>query len=247
MYSLTGKTALVTGAGSGIGRGTALRLAEAGASVVAMDVEPKGLQETVRLGKGAVVASEGDVRSPEAWKQAVEAAGGRVSILVNNAAIFLRGDAENTTLDLWNTTLAINLTGPFLGVQAVLPGMLEARDGRIINIGSVNIATPGKSLLPYSVSKGGLLTMTRNLAGAYFDRGIRSNMVSPGWVHTEGEKKIQMSLGHPEDYLEQSAKNHPFGRLQTPDDIAQMVHYLASSAAEMISGQEFKVYLRGRF
>ena len=167
---LNGKVALVTGAASGIGRGCALRLAAEGASVVLADLESRGGEDVasqiVRNG-GSGHFQVTDVRIEDHCWRAVEAAVrqfGGLDVLVNNAGIYPRSTLEQTTEEFWDKMLAINLKGPFLLCKHAVPSMRQRGGGSIVNTGSVHGLGGAGNLFAYSVSKGGLLTMTKNLA-----------------------------------------------------------------------------------
>lgn len=239
---VAGKAAVVTGSTSGIGKGTAELLAAEGARVIvtgrnaeAGEAVCRGIAE--RGGTARFV--QADVARQADCQRLIQAAVeiyGRLDILVNNAAIFPRGDIESTTEALWDEIFAINCKGPFFCCQAAVPIMKAQGGGSIINIGSVNAYIGGRELLAYSASKGALMTMTKNLASAHRHDRIRFNLVNPGWVLTEGERRIQKIQGQPDDWDVRAAARMPFGRLLGPLDVAQAILYLASDEAALVNG-----------
>jgi len=241
--SLAGQVAVVTGSTQGIGAGIARKFAECGARVVVHGLESQ------RAGGEKIVAaiqecgSEGllvlgDVKEEthcrEVIRRAVEQFG-RLDILVNNAGVTYRGDLENTSVELWDGIFAVNLRAPFILCQEAVKHMKERRSGCIINIGSVNAYIGQRKLLPYSASKGGLMTFTKNLANYLTAHRIRVNQINPGWVLTEGERYVRSVVeGGGENWLEDALKTRPFGRMLTPEDIARGALFFASN--ELITG-----------
>ncbi|MGH9429352.1 MAG: SDR family NAD(P)-dependent oxidoreductase [Terriglobia bacterium] len=239
---LNGKVALVTGAGSGIGRGCALRLAAEGASVVLAGLEASGVEDAaaqIREGGGVALVQTTDVRSERHCQSAVEATVGQfggLDVLVNNAGIYPRSTLEQTTEEFWDEMLAVNLKGPFFLCKHAVPFMRQRGGGSIVNTGSVHGLGGASNLFAYSVSKGGLLTMTKNLAVAVAHDRIRVNYLIPGWVLSQTEIEIQGKQGRDENWLKQKGECLPMGRFQTPEDAASIVAFLASDEASMVTG-----------
>jgi NAD(P)-dependent dehydrogenase (short-subunit alcohol dehydrogenase family) len=241
---LAGKVALVTGAGSGIGRGIALAFAREGAAVVVANRRPEAGTETERR----IVAAGGrarfqatDVTREADCAGAVAAAGehfGRLDVLVNNAAIFPRSTLEETTAELWESILATNLRGPFFLCKHAVPAMRAGGGGSIINLGSTNAFCGLPNLFAYSCAKGGLLTMTRNLARALAPDRIRANLLNPGWVISEGEVVVQAQEGHDAAWIETMGRRQPLGRHQLPEDAALAAVFLASDESSQVTGVE---------
>jgi NAD(P)-dependent dehydrogenase (short-subunit alcohol dehydrogenase family) len=237
-----GKVAIVTGAGSGIGRAAAELLALEGAKVVVANRSAEKGEGTVRRirdagGEGifvpTVVSRDGDcVRLVD---HAVKTFG-RLDVLVNNAAIYPRSTLVETTLEFWREIMATNLDGPFLLCREAVPHMLRAGGGSIVNVGSGNGLCGAPNLTAYSVAKGGLLTLTRNIAAAYNRRGIRANYLIPGWVLTDTERVVQAREGHDAAWLEANAANLAGGRYSTPEDAAFAILFLASDESAFVSG-----------
>lgn len=236
------KIALVTGSTSGIGRGIAERFALLGARVVIHgledDLASAAADELCRRGcEAAAIAA--DLSDPSACRQIVrftETTFGGIDVLVNNAATLTRGYLEDVPVEVWDAVLAVNLRAPFVCLQEAVTVMKTRGGGAIVNIGSVNAYIGEPKLGPYSVSKGGLMTMTRNAAAALAKYRIRVNQINPGWTLTEGERRIKKAEGQGETWLAEAVATRPFGRLLSPDDVASAAVYFASDASAMVSG-----------
>ncbi len=232
----------MTGGNAGIGRAAAELLAREGARVVVASRTAATGEETVaaiRRAGGEALYVETDV-SQEAdcvglVKQAVERFG-RLDVLVNNAAIYPRASLAETTVDFWREIMATNLEGPFLLCREAVPRMLAVGGGSIVNVGSFNGLAGGANLLAYSVAKGGLLTLTRNIAGAFCRDNIRVNYLIPGWNITETEKVIQAREGHDPAWLAQAEAHQPGGRFSVPADAAHGILWLASDESVFVNG-----------
>lgn len=242
MASLKGKIALVTGSTSGIGKGIASHFLSLGASVIIHGPDLAGAQSiagSMRSGGHDVDAVAGDLRNVDACRQivrdVVQRRGG-LDILVNNAATVARASMEDATVDQWDTIMAVNLRAPFLLLQEAVKSMKTRGGGSIVNIGSINAYVGLPQLGPYSVSKGGLMTMTKNAALALGRHHIRVNQLNVGWTLTEGEDAVQRSDGKGPDWLKDAAKTRPFGRLLLPADIAAAAAYFASDDSAVVSG-----------
>ncbi len=247
------KIAIVTGGGTGIGQGIATRLAQEGAKVVVANRKAETGEETVRLAReaaqqagssGTAVFHQTDVTSEADCRALVQAAVSRfggVDVLVNNAGIFPRATLEETTEELWDQIFAVNLKGVFFCCKHAMPVMRERGRGSVINIGSINAYVGGGNLFAYAISKGGLLTLTRNLAASWARHQVRVNFLNPGWVITPGEIVVQGQEGHDAEWLEQQGQRMPLGRMQTPADAAWGAVYLASDESVMVTGQALNV------
>jgi NAD(P)-dependent dehydrogenase (short-subunit alcohol dehydrogenase family) len=241
MASLKGKIALVTGSTSGIGKGIASHFLSLGASVVVHGPDLAGATATAdsMRSAGDVDAVAGDLRNVEPCRQivrdVVQRRGG-IDILVNNAATVARASMEDATVDQWDTIMAVNLRAPFLLLQEAVKSMKTRGGGSIVNIGSINAYVGLAQLGPYSVSKGGLMTMTKNAAIALGRYRIRVNQLNVGWTLTEGEDAVQRSDGKGADWLKDAVKTRPFGRLLLPADIANAAAYFASDDSAVVSG-----------
>ncbi|MFO0959879.1 MAG: SDR family oxidoreductase [Isosphaeraceae bacterium] len=225
------RAAIVTGAARGIGLGIAQALSAAGYGVLLADLDGEAASREAgslpdALGIGL------DVADADGWRRVVEAANsrwGRIDALVNNAGISPRDSIESTDDAQWDRTLGTNLKGPWLGIKAALPWLRQSR-GRIINIGSTHCTLPLRGLFTYTVSKAGLLGLTKQVALDLLDEGITCNLVAPGWVASPGEKAIQARAGR-DDF--------PAGiaRMSEPDDAAQAVLFFLSNAARHVTGE----------
>jgi NAD(P)-dependent dehydrogenase (short-subunit alcohol dehydrogenase family) len=241
---LAGKVAIVTGAGTGIGRGIAEAFAREGAAVVAANRSAATGEETVRRiveAEGKAVFQPTDVTREADCAAAVEQAVrqfGKLDVLVNNAGIFPRATLEETTAELWERILATNLRGPFFMCKHAVPELRRAGGGSIVNLGSTNVYCGLPNLFAYSCSKGGLLTLTRNLARALAPDRIRANLLNPGWVISEGELVVQAVEGHDAAWLEEAGRRQPLGRHQVPEDAAMAAVFLASDESSQVTGVE---------
>jgi len=241
-----GKVALVTGATRGIGAATVRRLVREGARVAfcgRTEAAGAALEEELG-GPDRVLYVAADLTRVQDCAAIVDATVqrfGRLDILVNNAASVLRGTLESTSADDFDAMIALNLRAPFLTMQRALPTFKaqferEGAGGVIINIGSINSYIGDKKLMAYSASKGGLLTLSRNLANALGPWRIRVHVFNVGWVLTEGEEVVQRNEGAPQDWAERAGAARPWGRLMLADDIANAVVFYASDEAKLFSG-----------
>jgi 2-hydroxycyclohexanecarboxyl-CoA dehydrogenase len=222
-----GRVALVTGAARGIGRRICERFAEQGARVAALDLEAPEIPGM--LGLAADVTDPGAV---DAAFARAEAELGRVELLVLNAGIFIVEPFESTTLDQWERTLAVNLTGPFVCAQRALAGMKAAGYGRVLAIGSsAGVNGGASSCAAYAASKAGIMCLAKSIANEYAGTGITSNALAPTLIDTPmmGEQPPGM------------AERVPIGRLGTPDDIADLATYVCSGHAGYITGEVIDV------
>jgi 3-oxoacyl-[acyl-carrier protein] reductase len=238
---MTNRTALVTGASRGIGRACALALAESGARVAlaARNVEQlESLAEEIRSPSREAFVAPMDLADPESIKEAIAKTAkdfGPVAILVNNAGITKDGLAVRMKKPDWDLVIATNLTGAFVAIQQVLPGMMRERWGRIINISSLVGEMGNAGQANYAASKAGLIGLTKSIAQEMGSRNITVNSVAPGYVETE------MTEGLSEELKEKMLANIPLKRMGRPDDVAAAVRFLASEEAGYITGHVLDV------
>ena len=244
LFDLTGKTAIVTGGGSGIGRQMAQALAESGANVVlcARKVErcEQAATELSRLGVRAL-GLRCDVREPEEVQAVVDRTReelGRIDVLVNNAGTVWAAPPEDTPLDGWQKVIDVNLTGVFLCSQAAGRVMIEQNGGKIVNIASVaglgGAPPEGMNAIPYSASKGGVLSFTRDLAWKWARHGINVNAIAPGWFPSEMSRYVLDSNPGLADRI-------PLRRFGGDDDLKGAVVFLSSAASDYVTGHTLVV------
>lgn len=242
---LDGRIAIITGAGSGMGRAMAQEFAANGATIVAVDVRTDPVQETVKLldgdqsvGQTADVSSKADVERVVAETIAQF---GRVDILCNNAGVLDDyTPAHETTDDLWDKVLGVNITGPFLFARAALGPMLEQGRGVIINTASISSFVAGGGGAAYTASKHALLGLTRQLAFDYGKHGVRANAICPGAIHTGMTGHLLTPEGR-NPHVDAAVAGTPAGRWGKPEEIAHMALFLASDEADFIHGAAFTV------
>jgi 3-oxoacyl-[acyl-carrier protein] reductase len=241
MFSLKDKVAVVTGASQGIGRETALALAEAGAKVVvAARNEEKlvALAGAIADARGEAFALKMDVADAEqvkaGFKQVIEKFG-RLDILVNNAAVTRDGLAIRMKKDDWDAVLQTNLTGAHLCIQQALPTMMKARAGRIINISSIVAQMGNAGQANYVAAKAGLIGLTKAIAIEIASRGITVNAVAPGFIETP------MTDVLPDKVKEELKVRIPLGRMGSARDVAAAIVFLASNEAGYITGHVLNV------
>jgi len=237
---LSNRVALVTGAGQGIGRAIALRLAEAGATVVVNDLAETAerVAEELRARGRLSLAVRADVgSSPDVTRLVATAIAsyGRVDILVNNAGIARDQLLIRMSDEDWDRVLNIDLKSVFLCTRAVLKSMLKQRWGRIISIASIVglVGNPGQA--NYASAKAGIIGFTRSIAKEVASRGITANAIAPGFIDTEMTQKLQ------ESQRQELKKRIPLGYLGSPGDVAEAVAFLASEEARYITGQVLSV------
>jgi 3-oxoacyl-[acyl-carrier protein] reductase len=234
--NLTGKIALVTGSGRGIGKAIALKLSEVGATVVINDVSDSAettAQEIKISGKNSLfikgsVSSSSEVNS---MMDKIVSTFGRLDILVNNAGITRDQLTIRMTDEEWDTVLEVNLKGVFICTRAALKYMMKQRFGRIISISSISgiIGNPGQ--VNYCAAKAGIIGLTKTVSREMASRMITINAVAPGYIETDMTQKL------PDKIKEEANKRIPAGYFGTPQDVAEAVAFLASDGARYITGQ----------
>lgn len=242
---LENKVILITGSSSGIGLATAKAAAAAGAKVILHGSSQEKLTAAAAA-IGSVPTILGDLEQPEAAEKIADQAiaiYGRLDVLVNNAAIFPRTELEASDGEAFDRIFAINARSPMLLTRRVVAHM-RANDikGSIVNIGSVNAYSGQPDLLVYSMSKGALMTMTRNIADGLATEGIRVNQLNVGWTLTETEVETQRAQGRPDDWQTSIPPVFaPFGQIMMPDEVASHVIFWASDSSAPVTGQVYDV------
>jgi 3alpha(or 20beta)-hydroxysteroid dehydrogenase len=246
----TGQAAIVTGAGGGIGRAVSLALAAAGARVLAVDLSEESAEETanlVRKGEGEALAMHADVSDDKAARAYVDCATrawGRIDIFMNNAG--WQGTVQpivDTPVELFDKVMAVNARGVFLGLKHVLPVMIAAQRGAVVNTASFASFVATRNLAPYVASKHAVLGLTRTAALEVARKGIRVNAVCPGPVDTLMIREIEagQAPGANEELRAKRAASIPDGRYAAPEEVANLMVYLASDYASHITGQGVQV------
>ena len=239
---LTNKKAVVTGAGQGIGKAVALRLANAGADVAILDLNLTSAEEVAEqieaLGRQSIPIPT-DVSYSDDVNAAIDkvlSEFGRVDILVNNAGIAGR-TLPLTELDEsdWDSVIGVNLTGVFLCCKAVIDTMIRQDYGRIVNIASISGKEGNPTMIPYSVSKAGVICLTKALAKELTDYNIRVNAVSPAVIETP------IMEGMAQSTIDYMVGKIPLGRIGRPEEVAAVVHFLASDEVSFVTGQCYDV------
>jgi meso-butanediol dehydrogenase/(S,S)-butanediol dehydrogenase/diacetyl reductase len=240
MERFDGKVALVTGAASGIGRATCVRLAREGARVLAADLQREALDDLAREVGPALVAQACDVSDPTQARAAVAAAVdrfGALHVLCNAAGVLRTVHTHEETLEAWNRVLAVNLTGTFLMCQAALPHLLATR-GSIVNLSSTAALRAHAWTAAYSASKGGVLALTFELAIEYGQQGLRANAVCPGGITTPIHQAFQVPAGADQKLVRRIM---PFTGFAEPEEVAATIAFLASDDAVHITGTMIRV------
>jgi NAD(P)-dependent dehydrogenase (short-subunit alcohol dehydrogenase family) len=241
---LKDKHILITGSATGIGAAMARRFVAEGARVVIHGLDQRAGEAVAKSLGDRAVLHLCDLAKPQSAAELVAfaiAQFGRLDGLVNNAATIPRGNLFTTDAEFFDRTMAVNVRAPLLLIQAAFPH-LQQSGGAVLNIGSVNVYTGESNLLAYSISKGALMTLTRNLADAHAVDGVRFNQINPGWVLSEHEDQMQQSIGKPADWHQHlSRAQAPSGRIFRPDELAAAAVYWMSDESQIVSGSVLEI------
>ncbi len=237
---LKNKVILVTGSTTGIGEAMVRLFVREGAQVM-IHGRRKDAAEKLATEIGArasfTIGALESLETPARLVAETVAQFGKIDGLVNNAAAITHGSIEDTDRDTFDRTLAINLRAPFFLIQAALPHFRKQGKGRVLNIGSINGYCGERILLAYSISKGGMMTLTRNLADALGGVGIQINQLNVGWTLTPNEYELKLKDGLPKDWPSKLSKSvAPSGRIHSPEEIALAAIYFLSDEAALING-----------
>jgi NAD(P)-dependent dehydrogenase (short-subunit alcohol dehydrogenase family) len=250
---LQGQAAIVTGAGRNIGRAIALELAGMGADIVVAEMDEatgtRTADEVRKLGRRALALRTDVTRMSDLQAMADRSMAefGRIDILVNNAGIHRSAHTADVTEDDWDRLLAVNAKGVFFASQVVLRHMVAAKRGNIISLASMAGKMGLKTSLVYGITKAAVISMTRSLALAHAADGIRANCVCPGIVETDMIFQVDREAGEglmglkPGEYVKQRVEQIPLGRIEKPEDVANVVGFLASSKSSYMTGQAINV------
>lgn len=244
--NMTGKVVIITGASGGIGRATALLFAKNGSNVIAVgrnEKELNALREQMQGKKGTIKVHLADIRETTQVERLVNDTVqnfGQIDVLVNTAGIILNGSIENTTLDDWDKMFDINLRSVFFVMQKCIPH-LEKTKGNVVNVSSVAGLRSFPNVLAYCVSKAGVDQLTRCSALELAEKGIRVNAVNPGVVVTNLHKRGGMADEDYKNFLKNSKKTHPLGRVGEAKEVADLIYFLASEKASWITGATYEI------
>jgi NAD(P)-dependent dehydrogenase (short-subunit alcohol dehydrogenase family) len=251
-HELEGRVAIVTGAGRGIGRATALELARLGADVAVAELDGDGAERTTKdvraLGRRALAVPTDVTRRADLAGMVDRVRGdlGRIDILVNNAGIYRAAAPLDVTEEHWDAIMTVNARAVFFASQAVLPVMIAQRRGAIVNLASMAGKIGSATNLPYNASKAAVVSMTKSLALAHAKDGIRINCVCPGFVETDMWTTVAREQGAvlgiaPEEFTRRRAAMVPLGRMELAEDVAAVIGFLASDRAGYMTGQALSV------
>jgi NAD(P)-dependent dehydrogenase (short-subunit alcohol dehydrogenase family) len=249
LFDLSGKVAVVTGSGSGIGRAISIVFARQGARVVALDVDEGAAVETVetiRADGGHADALACDVADAAQVRRAfgaIDREWHRLDILVNNAGIAHVGNIAETSEQDFDRLYRVNVKGVFLCSQAALPVMLRAGGGVILNLASIVALVGVADRFAYSMSKGAVYTMTKSIAVDYVKQNIRCNCICPARVHTPFVDQFvaRHHAGREKEVMQQLSEYQPMGRMGTAEEVAHLALYLCSDEAAFVTGQAYPI------
>ena len=249
---LGGRVAIVTGAGQGIGRATALELARLGADLVVAELNAEAAERTAKevrgLGRKALALPTDVTKRADLTRMVdrTRAELGRIDVLVNNAGIYRAAATLHVTEEHWDAIMTINAKAVFFASAAVLPTMIAQRRGSIVNLASMAGKVGSKTNLPYNASKAAVVSITKSLALAHAADGIRVNCVCPGFVETDMWTMVAREQGKllglsPEEFTRQREAQIPLGRMERAEDVASVIGFLASARAGYMTGQALNV------
>lgn len=242
---LEGRAVLVTGSSTGIGEAIAVACAAEGARVMVHGRDGERTKRVARDLAGDAAAFVADLRDPGACAQLVDEAVrvfGRLDGVVNNAALTTRSDLASTSPELFDRLIAVNLRAPLLIIRAALAPLRAAGAGSVVNIGSLNAYCGEPDLLAYSMAKGALMTMTRNLANAHAGQGVRINQLNVGWTLTANEDALLQAEGYPSDWHRHVSPHYaPTGALLSPEQVAGHVVHWLSRESEPVTGAVYEI------
>ncbi len=244
---LKGKSALITGAGGGIGRAAALRFAREGAAVAVADIDAKAAEDTAHLiaaqgGRSIVVAmAVADSAQVDAAFSSVIEQFSQIDILYNNAAVTSLASTASIGDAELDRVFSINIKGMFYCCRAALPGMIARRSGVIVNNASITGIVGAPGMAAYATSKGAIITFTRTLALEQAENGIRFNCICPASIDTPMLQASFAAAPDPSLARANNVKRHPLGRLGTPEDVANLALFLASDEASFITGGTYVI------
>jgi NAD(P)-dependent dehydrogenase (short-subunit alcohol dehydrogenase family) len=243
------KVVIVTGGGAGLGRAGALAFAREGGAVAIADADLMGAERVageIAAANGRALAVGCDVRDPaqvQAMVAAAVAAFGGVDVLYNNAGVVRYGTVEELSLDDWHFQIDVNLTGPFLTCKYAIPEMRKRGGGAIVNTASVQAFASQKTVAAYAASKGGVVSFTTTVALDHAHENIRCTCIAPGSIRTPMLEDAAHTFGadDPEGAIREWGRLHPLGRVGTPEEVANLVLFLASDEATFCTGGCYRV------
>ena len=242
MQRVKGKIALITGGASGIGKASAILLAEEGAQIIVSDINVNSANETANQIGNSAIAYEHDVTKEESWENVlnkIKDQFGFLNILVNCAGIAMIGNIEETSLEDWKKIHSVDLDSIFLGCKKALPIMIDNGPGSIINLSSISGIIAGHNLAAYNSAKAGVRHLTKSIAlhCAKKNYGIRCNSIHPAFINTKMLDDI-LPKGNREESLERLSRQVPIGKVGEVEDVAWAIVYLASEESKFMTGAE---------